>query len=569
MERLRELSTASESTANGSLSFPLLLRCAAKHYGHRSAYSDHVNGCTHELSFADCLYWSNVIAHRVATLFPAPRCMIFSESRIEWPLAFYGILEAGGVAIPLDAQSSVQELTNALQTIAPQILMVSAKLIRVAEKATAIAGWGGQVLLLELHNEEDSRAIASLGKIAVSFTAPERHTDDIAIMIFTAGTSGNPKAVQLSFSNIFHQMHSLREAMALNPGDALLSVLPLNSVLELTCNLLTALTAGCHVHFPGSLLPNELKRALKQWKITHMIAVPRVMLAIEDLIKSRFKMQYGDEGSSRLNRIQHISQMTDSNVLRRHLNSSIFNDIGPCLHRVLVCGSTLNTSTLKFFYNMGIDILQSYGLVESSGMATVNLPNQSRFGSVGTALPDCAVRIQLAEGEKIGEILIRGPHVATMGTVDDDGWLHTEDWGFLTNDGFLYVMDRKANLIALEGDQKVFPGEIHKALSDSVLFEEICVMGINHRASADQHGEQICAVVVPKAGLRKLKSLSELEVLCSEEVSRKTKDLPAFKQPRHVIVRTTEIPKTRTGAMKVAQLKNELVKDIARSVRHS
>lgn len=564
MERFRESTTPAESPAGIPFSFPMLLIDAANRHGHRAAFSDRADGFVRELSFNDCLYWGNAIAHGLAKFSEAPLCVIFSESRIEWPVAFFGILGAGGIVVPADPRFNACELANILRTIGPTILMVSPKLLTIAEDAIIASQWCGTVMTMSLNNDGDDRAIAALAKATGDFSLTPRHDNDIAIIASTAGTCGNPKAVQLSFGSIFHQMWSLRQALALKPCDSLMSVLPLSNVVEMTCNLLTAFVSGCHVHFPRSLLAAEMHNAMKRWKITHMIVVPRMILIAESLIKLRLKGQYGAEGVARLTAMQDISRAASHGALRRHLSRPILNAVAPCLRRILVCGSMLNADTQKFFHYMGIDVLQSYGLLESSGLATVNL-RSARFGSAGSSLPGCSVRIEAPAETTVGEILVRGPHLfrgyyargnSIPGPIDDDGWLHTGDWGFLSHDDFLHVIDRKDHIIVLEDGRRVYPREVEKVLLDSSLFDEVCVMGLGHVESTVECGTQVCAIVVPKIALRKLKSMSELQALCEREVSDMASVLPEFKRPRRVIVRMTNLPATHAGTVKITQLEN-------------
>ncbi|MEZ5506629.1 MAG: AMP-binding protein [Gammaproteobacteria bacterium] len=556
------------AAALDSCSFSNLVETAASHYGRHPAFSDRSGGAWQSIDFLAVRRHSFALAHWLMEQGLNGRCMILSESRIEWPLTFFGITCAGGVAVPVDAKSTAAELATFLTCTNPGVLLVSPRLRKLAAEAGSAANWSGTLLVMDIHSTE-SDSLGGLPAAPAQVQWPAHHPHQTAVIAFTSATSGQPKAVQTSAGNLFHQMQSLKNLFNSKPGDAFLSLLPLNHLLELSCGFLTVFCCGAHVNFLNSILPHEIKDALKQRDITHMIVVPLLMEMIRKGIERNFQNRLGAQGKTLLQALQTASSLSPSHQVRRFLNRFILNELGPRLNTVIVGGATLDASTVNFFSNIGINACQGYGLTETSPVATVNPPYRIRKGSVGKPLPGCKVRIDRQPGERIGEILVKGPCIMngylddpdlTRAVMDERGWFRTGDLGYLDSQGYLFITGRKKNLIVLEGGKKVYPEEVEKALSASLLFQELCVTAIkvDHPSFAGRKTEQVCAVIVPQPTLLAEHDSAALQALCEAEVQRLTADLSAYKRPTRIIVQSAELPKTRTGKVKAPLVQQQL-----------
>ena len=551
-----------------SFSFSNLVNATAKTFGPQRAFSDRSNGQWHAISFLDVRRHAFALAHWLTSNQLNQRCMILSESRIEWPLAFLGITSAAGVAVPVDAKSTAPEIATFLSHTRPRVIMVSPKLKPLAIEAAQLAEWQGEYLVLDIQ-DRSADALGGLPSAPAHFEPGSHSPRQTAVIAFTSATSGQPKAVETSAGNLFHQMSSLRTLFNAKPGDSFLSILPLNHLLELSGGFLTVYACGAHANFLNSILPHEIKDALKHRGITHMIVVPLLMEMIRKGIERNFVAKLGDHGKTLLQALQTASSISPSHQVRRFLNRFILSELGPQLNTVIVGGATLDPSTVGFFSNIGINACQGYGLTETSPVATVNPPNKIRRGSVGRALPGCAIKIESVPGEKIGEILVKGPCVMngylddatlTASVIDSQHWFRTGDLGYLDEQGYLYITGRKKNLIVLDGGKKVFPEEVEKTLSSSLLFQELCVTGVKleHPSFPGKMTEQVCAVIVPQADLREQHDLATLQAMCEQEIVRLCRDMSAYKRPARVVVQTTELPKTRTGKVKAPLVQQQL-----------
>ncbi len=551
-----------------SFSFSNIVNAVADSFGGHAAFSDRSNGEWQTISFQEVRQQAFALAHWLMQHGLNGRCMILAESRIEWPVAFFGIACAAGTIVPVDAKSTAQELATFLRHTQPEVLMLSPKLEGVAEEAIALTQWQGTRLLLDRHNQA-TNALGGLPPAPATFAPLSHSPEQTAVIAFTSATSGQPKAVETRASNLIHQMEALRTLFGPKPGDAFLSILPLNHLFELSCGCLAVFVCGAHVNYLNSILPHEIKAALKQRDITHIVVVPLLMEAIRKGIERNFVAKLGDHGKTLLQVLQAASSLSPSNQIRRFLNRFILQELGPKLTTVLVGGATLDPATVGFFSNIGITACQGYGLTETSPVISVNSPTKLRRGSVGRAMPGCSIKIAAQGAEKIGEILVRGPCVMkgylndtdlTATVIDDDQWFHTGDLGYLDDQGFLFITGRKKNLIVLDGGKKVYPEEVEKALSGSLLFQDVCVTGIkvDHPAMPGTKTEQVCAVIVPQAELREQHNSIALQALCEQEVLRLCRDLSSYKRPVRIIVEQTELPKTRTGKVKTPLVQQQL-----------
>jgi len=419
---------------------------------------------------------------------PGDRVALLAEPGGDWAIGFLGILRAGAVAVLLDVKLTDQELAALCDRSGLAAAVVS----------PAIAGrW-------------PDPTVPALTAPTAGAAWPEvpRTVDDPAVIVWTSGTTGEPKGVTLSLGNLAYVVEQSSLVQGTGPDARWLSVLPPNHLLELCCGLLPGLAAGSMAFVARSIVPSEVCALIAECRATHMVVVPLVL-----------------------------------RLLRRHLEAS--GDLGPL--RAIYCGGApLDPDLMTFFGRLGVGVHQGYGLTEAGPVVSMNSPAGNRPGSVGRPLPGTTVRI----GDE-GEILVRGPGVmlgywedgaATRETVDAGGWLHTGDLGRLDTDGYLWVTGRAKSLIVLESGKKVQPEEVETVLSRGARFAEVCVVGWPGAGS----GECVIAVVVPAGPMT--------EEEATEEVRRLSAPLSGFKRPTVVRVHEGGLPKTAKRSMRRAEV---------------
>ena len=489
----------------------------------------------------------------------ADRVAVVAESGIPWVVAFFATILAGAVAVPVDTKLTIGETVGILDDAGPVAIVASSSLENRAMTLAGQAGSSCSVLVVPDAAELAATATHAGGRDRVTTAMSAWQPHEPAVIAYTSGTSGEPKGVMLSFTNLMGQVEALSGAHQVSDDDVFLSILPPNHTFELTCGLLTVLYSGAQIVYPASLLPEDVLGAARERKVTHMVVVPLFLRLVRRQIDSalnrapaprRQAMQVAGRLAS------HLPLMS----ARRRLFSPVLRRIGPELHAFYVGGAPLEADIAEFFERIGVEVFQGYGLTEASPVVTMNSPRANRLGSVGRPLHGVEVRTLSAgahsgvEGE--GEILVRGANVmlgyhrnpeASAEVIDPEGWLHTGDIGFVDPDGFLHVSGRAKNLIVLPNGKNVQPEEVEAALERSDSIREACVF-----AGAGEHGltqgtEQVHAVVVPSDAALAL-GLSEPETVehVESEARRAAAGLASFKRPVRVTISLEELPKTTT-----------------------
>ena len=488
------------------------------------------------------------------------RIAILSESRPEWAVAFFASIRSGAVAVPVDVKLTQSELSSILADAEPRFLFVSRQLLETALVLQTELPF--QMSIVVMNQREDADDYPSLAQLQAStdYEGVERDFDETALIVYTSGTTGAPKGVMISFRNLGYQVMNFECVMKLSSKDVLLSMLPLNHLLELTCGLLGVLYAGGTICYSHSLFPHEIAEVMREKKVTAMITVPIFL----KMLKAGIEREVGRADAARrlLFRVAlHVAPRRGPRFIKKLLFHKVHKQFGGRLKNFISGGASLEADVSAFFDRLGIPIYLGYGLTETSPVISVNTPKASRVNSVGRPLPGVRIRIRSNGGQEgEGEILTAGPHVMqgyyaradlTAKVVDQDGWFHTGDLGKLDKDGFLYITGRIKNLIVLGSGKKVNPEEVEAVILRSTLVKEVCVLGRMSQDGLTRGTEEVCAVVVPlEPAVSQSKHQSEIADEIKEEVARISQDLASYKRPSRVYVRFEDLPKTTTRKIK-------------------
>jgi len=381
--------------------------------------------------------------------------------------------------------------------------------------------------------------------------------DETALIVYTSGTTGNPKGVMISFGNIYSQLRDFEYMFKLTNDNTLLSILPLNHLLELDCGFFGMLYMGAKVVYIKSLNPKELTSTMKEKGITNMIVVPLVAKMLKNSIDKQIKKQ--PESAQKAFKILYGLAKFAPRKLRRLMFKSIINGLGGKLECFICGGAPLEDNVAEFFERIGVPVFQGYGLTETSPTISTNRYGHSKIGTVGQALP--SVMVKIADN---GEILATGPNVMqgyynkpemTKEVIDEDGWFHTGDIGEIDKDGFIKITGRIKNMIVLGGGKKIFPEEVEAVLETSKLIKEVCVMSLIIKSGNKAGTEEVGAIICPADDLQK-KSNEEIQKILEEEVKKLSEsNLAPYKVPTVVVLHRDELPKTSTRKVKRKDLK--------------
>ena len=501
---------------------------------------------------------------------PGDRVGLQSENRPEWGLAYLAILAAGAVVVPLDVALREHEVGELLATCSASHCVVSARQVEVLRRARDARV--PALRLVGLDPVEGLRSWADAGPSPPGTAArePRAGPHDLAVLLFTSGTTGQAKGVMLSHANLLHNVEAVAQTFEFGPSDRLLSVLPLHHTFESTGGFLCPLRVGASVAYARGLKSNELREDLRSSGATIMLGVPllyeKLLNAIrrgvaEAPLPRRFAARL-------LLGVARLARWTTGARPGHSLLRALREQAGIAGLRMFVSGAAALPSEVFWgLVDLGLPVLEGYGLTECAPVVAANRPERPLPGAVGWPLPGIEVRIDHPEPDGIGEILVRGPNVmigyyaspAATAEVMEEGWFRTGDLGRRLPDGRVRITGRLKNMIATAAGKKIYPEEVEAHLANCPYILEVVVTG-----GRDARGEreEVHAHVFPD--LKSLEALARssgaacddafIEATLRREVEARCQMLAPFKRVKRVIVRRQEFPKTTTGKIRRVDL---------------
>lgn len=487
------------------------------------------------------------------------RIAIICESRPEFSIGMFASIQTGAITVPLDVKLTVPEHTHILSDCNPRVLLCSSHYLEHAIEVKNNVKSIEHIFVLD-DEEREHAEISSVSALEADIEKDmgrPRSLDETALIVYTSGTTGNPKGVMISFGNIYSQLRDFEVMFKLTNEHTLLSILPLNHLLELDCGFFGMLYMGAKIVYIKSLNPKELTTTMKEKGITNMIVVPLVAKMLKNSIDKQIKKQ--PEAAQKAFKVLYTLAKFMPRKVRRVMFKSVIDGLGGRLECFICGGAPLEDNVAEFFDRIGIPVFQGYGLTETSPTISTNRYGHSKIGTVGQALP--SVMVKIADN---GEILATGPNVMqgyygkpemTKEVIDEDGWFHTGDIGEIDKQGFIKITGRIKNMIVLGGGKKIFPEEVEAVLETSELIKELCVMSLTIKSGNKAGTEEVGVIISPSDELAK-KSDEEVQKELEAEVKRLSEaNLAPYKAPTVVVIHRDELPKTSTRKVKRKDLK--------------
>ena len=419
---------------------------------------------------------------RVATLLQrrgltkGDQVILWGPNSPHWVLAFLGCIRAGVILVPLDLRSAPDYVARVISRIDPKMAFTS----RFTPKEEANLG------VPEITFEELEAAIHGLPQPEHVDIAP----DDLAEIMFTSGTTGDPKGVMITHRNLTANIEGISQYIVCKPSSRLLSVLPLSHMYEQMGGLFIVLYSGASVTYPTSRQPTVLARTMRERRITIMLLVPQAL----ELLMNGIEREVRRQGREALwNRLLKIAGSTPF-PLRRLLFRRVHKQFGGKLDFIVSGGAALDQELGRKWELLGVKILQGYGTTEAAPVISNHSLSERRLDSTGRPLPNVEVKIS-----DEGEILVRGENVTpgywrapeeTAAAFDGD-WYKTGDLGFFDDAGFLHVQGRKKDMIVLPSGQNIFPEDIQTVLAKHPNVTDAAVVGLTKGSSVEVHAALI------------------------------------------------------------------------------
>lgn len=480
------------------------------------------------------------------------RVAIVAENRPEWMITYLGIVAVGGTAVPLDIQLSSGDLARLLARSGARLAFVSATtwplLKNVGLPLTVVA-------FDPLHDsgcpflDEWVRA----GRDG-SVEKPKLSSEDVASLLYTSGTTGEPKGVRLTHRNLLSNAKALAQSGLASAEDRFLAILPLHHAYPFMVTGLVPLLLGAQITFLPTLKGPELLQCLRDAQITILVGVPQVFAMVRRGILERINQR-----SMPVRLLTHLLLACSGAVRRqttvnlgRWLFAPVHRQFGPSLRLLVSGGARLDPEVAQDLFRLGFTLLEGYGLTETAPVVTFTPLAKPKLGSVGEPIPGVEVRVVKPDAAGVGEVAVRGPNVMQgydanpQATADAirDGWFYTGDLGYLDQDGALFLTGRAKELIVTAGGKNIVPEEIEAHYQLSPAIGEICIVGA---VRTGEGGEGLHAVVVPNFEYVKRLRIVDIRQLVKDELTRIGLTLPSYKRISGLTIVTTPLPRTRLG----------------------
>ena len=507
---------------------------------------------------------------------------VIGEKSPEWVIAFLGIIEAGGVAVPLDKDLSFDEIPGFVQFADCKAAVYTQKYAEAFENSDERLSEvekffkidltvpaekllsGGTEELEDKFNSFTSfiRYGNSLLQKGLELPDPNTHLDDLALIIFTSGTTGTSKGVMLSQRNMAFVCNQSVKHVELTDSDVLLSLLPLHHTYEMTAGLLSPMLCGATICINDNL--SSLLADFRHYRPTLMAVVPLIVTNMAKRIDSKIASQ-GREKTVAMAKMLGDGLYKLGFDVRRKLFAEILEAFGGRLRGLVCGGAALDPKLVGKFASFGISVQQGYGITECAPVIAIipyDVPNPA---SCGRLLEGMQIYIDKENcDDKTGEICVKGPNVmlgyyknkeATDDVLTNRGWFCTGDCGYVDDNKFIYITGRKKNVIVLGNGKNIFPEEIEEYLA-GVPFISDCM--VTAREGADKK-LVLTVIIYPDYDEAKkrnaLETEEDLKNFYKSEIAKLNRKLPAFKQIRNIEIRKSPFPKTSTQKIKRHKVK--------------
>jgi long-chain acyl-CoA synthetase len=459
------------------------------------------------------------------------RIAILADNHPRWVAAYLGIIASGCAAVPLDTALHDDQVTKLLKDSGTLAVFCDAKHLPVVRPAAAALKLG--LILMDPDRMTDhsiqERWLGDLPAIfdagPGNFRAAASKNDDLASLLYTSGTTADPKGVMLTHANFLGEVEAVFNWVDIGPNDALLGVLPLFHVLAQMANLLLPLVKGSRVVYLETLNTTELLRALSERSITAFAVVPQFFYLIherlvQEIAKRGVITQKLFAALVALNRTLRKIGINAGPIFFRKVHDTL----GPKMRYLVTGGSRFDPAIARAFSDLGIDVLQAYGLTETTAAVFANSPHDNEIGSVGKAMKGVEAKIVDPQPQEdsppVGEVALRGPVVMkgywnrpdATAAVLRDGWFLTGDLGYFDSHGHLFLTGRQKEVIVLSNGKNVYPEEIEAYYLKSPYIKEMAVMGLEGKPG--EGGDRLHAVIVPNFdALRQRKIVNAKEII--------------------------------------------------------
>jgi long-chain acyl-CoA synthetase len=507
-----------------------------------------------------------------AEFHPGDRAAIIMTNQSKWLISAYAIFHGGGVLVPLDYKLTAAEHLQLMAHSKAKFLVIEYYL------------WRAVIQLAQFKDHQVQTVLVTEAPPGADLAGAQRWEDfrrkgdpvfvprqrqDVACIVYSSGTGGRPKGCVLTHENYLEQSKALIAWYPFWPGVRYLSILPTNHAIDFMVGFIGPFVCGaCVVHL-RTLRPEFVRDAFVRYKITHVSLVPMVLKNLERGLKAKFEALSSSkrfllDRAIALNKF--FTGWRPDVRLSRVLLRQVHKAFGGELRLMVTGGAFMEPSTLQFFYDLGVPVVNGYGLTEAGTALTLNDLKPFRADTVGKPLPGVDLRVLNPDSEGIGEIAAKGKNVMSH-YLDDpeltaetivDGWLLTGDLGRFDASGHLQLFGRKKNMIVTEGGKNIYPEDVETTF-DGLPVKEYSIFAANYIWPAKSLGKEMLVLVL------RLEPGQEFDEALKQEIVTCNRTLPDFKRVGGCVLWEKDFPRTAAMKIKRIALAEEMRKTLSRA----
>lgn len=492
------------------------------------------------------------------------RIAIIGKNRYEWMVSYFATLCGLGVCVPLDKGLPYDEAESSLIRSKADVLIFDNAHIDMVKKLkenpeVSVKKYISMDETADYHSVPEiiAKGRRSMDEGDRSYVQLPLNGEDVSIILFTSGTTSMSKAVMLSQFNITYNIYAMLRVEDIRHGDVNMAFLPYHHTFGSTGQVLM-IACGATTAFCDGL--KYIQKNMVEYGVSVFVCVPLLIEAMYKKMISGIKKQGKEKSFENGLKISRALRKVHIDV-RRKLFKEIISQLGGGLRFIISGASPLDPEVVKGFDDIGITIVQGYGMTEASPVLAAENPRNFMAGSIGKAMQGVDLRISEPDDEGIGELIARAPNVMagyyeneeeTRNTIVD-GWLHTGDLASVEN-GFVFIRGRKKSVIVLKNGKNVYPEEIETLIANLPYVEENLVFGQPRHKDGSHKDLALCAKIVYNADTLKniygASTPEEVEAVIKKDLDAINDELPTYKHILRLIATDKPMIKTTTGKVK-------------------
>ena len=492
------------------------------------------------------------------------RIGVIGENRYEWEISYLAVVCGVGTIVPFDKSLPENELKRLIERSEIEAIFYSEKYEQTLKKLM-IEDTGKLKHLISMDSKTHRNGIYSwselieFGEVLLkngnrAFLDSEIDPEEMRIMLFTSGTTSESKVVALCHRNLCSNLMDIATMLDVNSDDRFLSFLPIHHVFECTVGFLFALYRGAQTSFCDGI--KHMQENYKEYKITFAACVPAIFESMYKNVWKKIEKEGKKEEVEKL-----LEKHKDATMEKRR---KVFKDVHEMFGghiKIFISGAApLDKTVAKGYRDFGINLLQGYGLTETSPVVAIESEEFNRVGSTGKCCPSIEVKILEPNEERIGELLVKGPTVM-LGYYNNeeatneaivDGWFHTGDLARIDEDGYIFIMGRKKSVIVLKNGKNIFPEEMESLVNRVEGVKESFIFGKSN--SKDKDDIKIYVKIVYDKDIMKMaykaETEEEIHKAFSERIKNINERMPAYKGIKGIVLSEKPLIKTPTNKIK-------------------